>query len=71
MKRSEIIETIWEYIQEIETDYDIYMRKENCDGLLTRLENKGMKPPSYVKKFTEDGTEYIVFNKWEPEDETK
>lgn len=45
MKRSEMVKLMWDFIQEVESDYDYYMTKDDVDTLLNRMEKAGMQPP--------------------------
>lgn len=65
MKRSEMIDIMWKFIQNIECDYDVYMKKTDTEDLLDIIEKAGMKPPMY-----EPFSGKILFQ-WEPEDEEK
>jgi len=48
VKRSEMLELMWEYIQDVEHNYDLYMSKETTERLLELMENAGMLPPKTV-----------------------
>lgn len=68
MKRSEMLEIMWNFIGKVECDYDYYMDKEDTDKLLKCIE-KHMKPKSYRY---EDGDIGSCFKEgWEPENEKK
>lgn len=71
MKRSEMVQLIWDYVQYVESDYDIYMEKQDCDRLLAGLEKAGMLPPLVKNDDYDDvrksGRHYI--NVWDLEDE--
>lgn len=45
MKRSEMVQLIWDYVQSVECDYDCYMDQDNCDELLRKMELAGIRPP--------------------------
>lgn len=45
MKRSEMIELMWNFIKEVECDYDYYMEESDVEELLTKMELSGMLPP--------------------------
>jgi hypothetical protein len=54
MKRSEMVNLIWQYIQEVERDYDRYMEEENASELLLKIEQAGMLPPPQTNKIIYD-----------------
>lgn len=45
MKRSEMVKIMWEFIENIECDYDRYMTEEETDALLAKIEEAGMRAP--------------------------
>jgi hypothetical protein len=45
MKRSAMLEFMWNFIQNIENDYDKYMEESDVDDLLKAMEEIGMSPP--------------------------
>lgn len=45
MKRSDMIELMWKFIQTVERDYDYYMEKHDTEELLNKMEQAGMLPP--------------------------
>ena len=58
MKRSDAVKLIWDYVQSVEKDYDIYLEEENCDVLLSKLEEAGIGPQNYVNpRAVQDGFE--------------
>lgn len=65
MKRSEMVNLMWLFIQEIEDDYDRYMDEETTEKLLTFIEKIGMLPPDrdiIIEKHL------CTDNKWDKED---
>lgn len=77
MKRSEMVKLMWDFIQSVETNYDIYMTLESTAELLQKMEAAGMLPPRrsvdttvvvngvYIPEaFRPSAT---VSNEWEPE----
>jgi hypothetical protein len=44
MKRSEMVNIMWEYIKEINNDWS-YMEKKDTNLLLTLMQSHGMSPP--------------------------
>jgi hypothetical protein len=71
MKRSEMVQLIWNYIQSVECDYDCYMDEDSCNTLLRKIELAGMRPPFCSAIFQKEAIKYIYpdGNQWEPEDE--
>lgn len=47
MKRSEMVSFMWEFIQNVENDYDRYMTKDYTEELLAIMEEKGIFPPEW------------------------
>lgn len=65
MKRSEMINAMWEYIQTVDNDYyEKYIDKDNIEFLLELIEQLGMKPP-LIKAKGFFGDEYR--HEWEKE----
>ena len=75
MKRSEMVDLMWSFIQDVEYQYDIYMKKEDTKELLSEMEKAGMLPPhldryEYGEKTPLLADSYISYDFiWEPEDE--
>ena len=77
MKRSEMIELMWAFIQSVEDDYDRYMDKESVGELLAEVEKAGMLPPFVDQAVVGDKDHYTLhvdqavypgLCEWEPED---
>jgi hypothetical protein len=75
MKRSEMLDVLWEAIQDY-TDSDVNGFTCDEDKVLQALEDVGMLPPMMKRKPTKeeeiDGNKHYVFvlvHEWEPEDE--
>lgn len=70
MKRSEVVDLMWKYVQQVENNYDRYMTKNNVDDLLRLVELAGMKPPPVrLKEFDDEfGSDFLVSRfEWEKE----
>ena len=67
MTRKEMIKVIWNYIEEVECDYDCYMNPENADTLLSKIEAAGMLPPPHTQTAKITSQRLTGFT-WEPED---
>lgn len=66
-----MVQLMFDFIKSIESDYDLYMTKDDTSELLLIMEKAGILPPDNCS----DGTCYkyefnICGNQWEPEDET-
>ncbi len=77
MKRSEMIELMWNFIQQVQCGNVYYMDKTDTSKLLNKMEQAGMYPERYEavmatgKKYnseTDQGRDTIIVNGWEPED---
>lgn len=66
MKRSEMVDGIWAFVQHVENDYDVYFTREDCDRLLSLIEKVGMCPP--VTELAVIEGEPILGHKWDKED---
>ena len=71
MTRSAMIEIMWDYVSNIESDYDIYLKYTDITGLLSKLEEAGMSPPVQhpVRPYTYEAIEAIerAYRQWDPE----
>lgn len=62
MKRSEMINLIWRYVESIESDYDLYLHYDDISPLLDLIELAGMSPPKTPKEYPG-----LIRNEWEDE----
>ena len=49
MKRSKMVDIMWEFIENIEDDYDRYMSRSSTEALLDKMIEVGMIPPETVR----------------------
>lgn len=58
-----MVQIIWDFVQSVECDYDVYMEERDCKELLDKIVAAGMTPPTY-----RNGN-VLIGGRWEPEDE--
>lgn len=72
MKRSEVINIIKQYLEDLESPYDLLeFPNKSADDILTLVEKVGMLPPYRPNSygFLDEDDEVILDHSWEPEDE--